>query len=381
VTLTAIEPEVYPWFDYRGFTFCLGLSDGDAAWTSGQSASVLDRESGRMLIEGGLTEQAERSYMKLLAVLAEAGLQPSDVAHITENVTAAGIGDYALAAAVRERIFGTQRPTITTVVVDRLVRSKALIELELHGVPGGGQQFGADAVQGTLSPSPVRESHGEVHLPTIIPVDEHGAVIAAGDPIAQYAACLDLARVALAQAGLSPAHVVACHEYLTNAAVGQVDAFADSRRLAFGDDTVGGGVVMQRLHLEDVTVAIDLTASLAPKQILDPGWGATDAGWPAIRVGDTLFCSAISTGKGDLEHQAIFVYDRLLELLAFAGLTPANLRSTIEFCTADMIGDYKAVATVRAARLTPPWPASTGDLCTRFATAGAVLQTVAIANF
>jgi enamine deaminase RidA (YjgF/YER057c/UK114 family) len=381
MTLTAIEPEVYPWIEYKGYTFCLGLVDGDAAWTSGQSSSVLNRETGKMEIEGGLGEQALLSYTKLLAVLADAGLRPSDVAHITENVTAAGIADYPLAAVVRERIFGSHRPAVTTVVVDRLVRSKALIELELHGIAGGGDQLGPDAVQGTLSTTPVRESRGEIHLPTIIPVDKKGVVIAPGDPIAQYAAVLELAVNVLRQAGLGAEHVVACHEYITSAAVDHVADFAATRRRVFGSDTAGGTAVMQRLHLDGVTIAVDITASRATKGIIDPGWGATDAGQPAIRVNDTLYCSAISTGEGSLETQAVFVYDRLVQLLAFAGLTPADLRSTIEFCAAELIGEYKIVTPVRQARLTPPWPASTGDLCTRFGTPGAVLQTVAIANY
>lgn len=381
MTLRAIEPEVYPWFEYRGDTFCLGLTLGDEAWTSGQSASVLDRETGKRVIEGGMAEQAELAYTKLLAVLADAGLQPADVAHITENVTRTGIVDYGVAAAVRERLFG-RVPAVTTVVVDRLVRSAALIELELHALPGAGRRLGAETVAGTLSPSPVREAYdGTVHVPTILPLDADGAVVAADDPTAQFAACLDLAVAALEQAGLSAHDVVALHVYGTAEAAARFGEFAALRRERLGDDTVGGVVVMDRLHLDGVTVAIDVTASRHPKQVVDPGWGSTDAGRPAIRVGDTLYCSAISTGDGSLEEQAVFVYDRLLELLAHQGLAPADVRSTIEFCVTDRIGEYRVVAPVRASRLTPPWPASTGDLCTEFATTGAVLQTVPIADY
>ena len=50
MTLQAIRPEEFPWFPYDGFTFCLGLSEGDAAWTSGQvDVSALEKLLGGML--------------------------------------------------------------------------------------------------------------------------------------------------------------------------------------------------------------------------------------------------------------------------------------------------------------------------------------------
>ena len=381
MTLTAIEPDVYPWFNYRGDTFCLGLVDGNSAWTSGQSASVSDPATGRRVIEGDLAAQAELAYTKLLAVLADAGLHAPDVVHITENVTIAGISDYADAATVRRRLFG-DAPTVTTVVVDRLVRSKALIEIELHAVPGGGTQLGAPTLTGTHTKSPTREGHdGTIHLPTMLPLDPFGAVVSPGDPIAQFNACLDAANTALSKAGVRPDQVVACHLYGTPAVVGLFEEFDAARREAFGDRTVGGGVITQRLHRDGVTIAIDVTASRHAKTIVDPGWGATGQGYPAIRVGDTLYCSALASEEGTLEAQATQVYDRLITLLKHAGLAAESLRSTIEFCAADLISDYKVVAPIRAARLSPPWPASTGDLCTRFRWDGTLLQTVAIAHY
>ena len=35
MTLSAIKPDDFPWFPYEGFTFCLGLTEGEGGWTSG----------------------------------------------------------------------------------------------------------------------------------------------------------------------------------------------------------------------------------------------------------------------------------------------------------------------------------------------------------
>ena len=208
--LQAIEPDPYPWFPYKGFTFCLGLHRDGVAWTSGQSGAQFDSEAERMVIRGTMADQLEMSYTKLLAVLAEVGFGASDVVHLTENVTSAGVPAYDDVIAARRKTFGQHVPTVTTVVVDRLVRGKALVELELHAVPGGGTVL-VEAQDGVLS-SPVREGHeGTIHLPSIIPVDGEGAVVFPNDPLAQYAYCLDGSLKPFRPDRISPFSLLVCH--------------------------------------------------------------------------------------------------------------------------------------------------------------------------
>ena len=47
MSFTAIEPESFPWYDYKGYTFSLGLQHGDSAINSGHSASAFDPELGK----------------------------------------------------------------------------------------------------------------------------------------------------------------------------------------------------------------------------------------------------------------------------------------------------------------------------------------------
>lgn len=388
--LQAIEPDPYPWFPYKGFTFCLGLHKDGVAWTSGQSGAEFDPESQRMVIRGTMADQLDMSYTKILAVLAEVGLGAEDVVHLTENVTSAGVPDYNDVVTARKKVFGGHVPTVTTVVVDRLVRGKALVELELHAVPGGGTVL-VDASGADLT-SPVREGHdGTIHLPSIIPVDENGVVLSAGDPEAQYAYCLERAASLIGACGLDSSNIVACHEYVTPAAREFAGELADRRIEAFGREAAGGTVVMDRLLKDGVTVSLDFTLSRLPKTVVDPGWARFEREpyVPAIQVGQTIYFSALSAldrnsgvliGEGDLGAQAKELYTQIVDLLAFVGLGPEDLRSTIEFCAADEIGNYRVVADHRKELLSPPWPASTGDLCTGFLTEGALIQTAAIAE-
>jgi enamine deaminase RidA (YjgF/YER057c/UK114 family) len=191
MTLQAIRPESFPWFPYDGFTFCLGLSEGDGAWTSGHTAAALDTSLGKMTVGGPMEAQAKTAYEKVLTILAGAGMGPADVTRVTENITVRGLEEYDAAVAVRGDLFAGADPTVRTVVVDRLVRSQAFIEVELHAVGGGGRQLLASSqarTAGSWQPSSITEGHDEiVYLPTMTPLDENGDVVHPGDFAGQYA--------------------------------------------------------------------------------------------------------------------------------------------------------------------------------------------------
>ena len=79
-----------------------------------------------------MREQARTAWAKIAAIL-EAGKQSlADVVRVVEYVTPEGIERYAEAAAVRGELFGDNRPALSTVVVNRLLRPQALIEIEVE---------------------------------------------------------------------------------------------------------------------------------------------------------------------------------------------------------------------------------------------------------
>ncbi|MFV2010847.1 MULTISPECIES: Rid family hydrolase [unclassified Micromonospora] len=376
----AIRPADFPWFPYDGFTFCLGLADGDAAWTSGHTAAALDTTLGKMTVGGDLATQTATAYRKVLTILEAAGYGPADVTRVTENVTVAGLDDYAAAAAARAEVFGEHQPVVRTVVVERLVRRAALIEIELHAVGGGGQLLVASEPRaaGSWVPSPVRGGHdGAVYLPTMLPVDATGEVVHPGDFVSQYAYCLDRAQDLLVAAGLSLDAAVTTYDYSTPATREVYRRTHRVRAERLGGAGVypgAGGILMSRLHHPDALVAIDVTASRHPLELVNPGWSRYDSLTyaPGVKAGRTLYMSGFAAldmrtqqalHPDDIGAQAEVTYGAIRELLDHAGLGPQDLVETTEFCVASAIGDYRAVAGVRERLLSPPWPASTGAIC------------------
>ncbi|HEY8533102.1 MAG TPA: RidA family protein [Micromonospora sp.] len=381
MALQAIKPANFHWFPYEGFTFCLGLSEGDHAWTSGHTAAKLDPAIGKMRVEGTMEQQARVAYEKVLTIIEGAGLSRSDVVHITENVTVAGLADYEAAAAVRKEIFGDHQPAVTTVVVERLVRSTAFLEVELRASKGGGTELLAASEQraaGTWVPSPIREGFdGTVHLPTMVPIDEKGEIVAPGDFAGQYRYCLEQADALLRKVGLSLDNAVTTYDYSTPATRDVYRQAHKVRKELLGGGGVypgAGGILMSRLHHPEQLVAIDVTASRHPLERINPGWSRYDTLTysPGVKAGRTLFMSGFASldmetqqvlHPGDLAAQAEETFNAILHLLRYAGLGPEHLLSTIEFCVESELPNYRVVASVRERLLSPPWPASTGIIC------------------
>ncbi|WP_244932150.1 RidA family protein [Nocardioides sp. W7] len=382
MTLSAIKPAEFGWFPYEGFTFCLGLSEGDSAWTSGHTSARHDEALGKMTVSGSMEEQARIAYAKCLAILEGAGFGPEDVTRVSENVTVAGLPAYEEAAGVRRELLG-DRPTVRTVVVERLVRRAAWLEIELHAVKGGGRQLrvASEAREaGTWQASSITEGQdGVVYLPTVTPIDEHGDVVAPGDFGAQYRYVLEKAGVLLEQVGLTLGHAVTTYDYSTPDTRAVYRGTHKVRKELLGDNEGGvypgaGGILMSQLHVPGALVAIDVTASRHPLEIVNPGWSRYDTLTyaPGVKAGRTLFMSGFAAldmetqqalHADDLGAQAETTYGAILHLLEYAGLGPADLLETTEYCVESAVGDYKAVAEVRERLLGPPWPASTGALC------------------
>ena len=372
---TAIEPVEFPWFDYRGYTFSLGLQLDGHAVNSGHSGSAFDPARGKPGVRGGMGEQAQTAYAKQTAILGAAGLRLTDVTRVVENVTIAGLVDYAEAVEVREKLFGVHRPTVVTVVVDRLVRGKALIEVEVHASPGGGQALvvGDD---GSWRRDTVRTGHdGAVYLPTLLPIDADGEIVADGDVVGQYFYCLERAGELLERAGLSLSHLVSTVDYSTPATRERYPKTGRARRDLLGPVYPGAaGILMSRLHRPGVLVAVDAVASTYLPEPVNPGWDRYDTltYLPGLKAGNTLYMSGFAsldmdtqqaTHKGDLRSQAEATYGAIAQTLAAVGATPADLLSTVEFVTPAGLPDYRVVADVRREVLSAPYPASTGVVC------------------
>lgn len=382
---TPVEPAEFPWYDYHGFTFSLGITVDGHVYNSGHSGSQFNADKGKPDISGGMADQARIAYAKQAAVLAAAGFSMSDVTRVVENVTVAGLAYYAELEQVRAEVFGDHQPVLVTVIVDRLVRGKALVEIEVHASPDAGSVLSAGVGAGIGSGAgsgreagwrrrTVREGHdGAVYLPTLLPIDESGDVVAPGDIEGQYAYCLRRAGELLAPAGLSLANVVSTVDYSTPATRADYPRIATARRELLGPVfPTGAGILMKTLHAPGVLVALDAIASRHEPVAVNPGWSRYDTLTynPGVRAGDVLYMSGFAsldmqtqraTNAGDLRAQAQATYLAIQQTMDAAGAT--QLLSTVEYVTPDALPKYRDVADVRRELLHEPYPVSTGIVC------------------
>jgi enamine deaminase RidA (YjgF/YER057c/UK114 family) len=351
--LAPLKPARFPWFDYSRYSFSLGLSSASGTYLSGHTASEYDPAAKRIVVRGTMTEQVRTAYAKIGAILEAAGLGFGDVTRIVEYVHPEGIERYAEAAAVREQLFGGNPLCVTTVPVKSLLRSEALIEIEVTAAT----------------------SSEVVYLPTVQPVDDQGNIVGDGDVVAQTVAIFERARRMLAEHGLGFDRVVKTVDYLTPAALPTYKATGKVRRQYLGPVyPAAAGIIMPRLLHPQALIQYDFIASREAAVAVNPGWTRYEklTYSPAVRAGTYLFMSGQGSldpatervvHEGDVAAQADYTYRNILKVLEAAGGGPQNLAKTIEYVTPAALARYRDVAGVRQKLLREPWPASTGLVC------------------
>jgi len=374
----AIEPERFDFFDWRRYSFSLGLTDGVDVWLSGHSASRFDRGRERIVVEGTMADQARVAWEKILCLLGAEGLGAGDVVHVVENVTEAGLAAYEEASAVRSEVLGARPVAVSTVVVRSLLRSDALIEVEVTAHRGGGQ--GSSPTASTSPPSAIgeatwAEAGGLVHLGTLLPVGADGEVIAPGDLVAQTRAVFTKATDVLGRLGLQASSIVKTVDFTMPATRAAYPKTAAVRREVLGPVyPASAGILMPALGRQGCLVALEVLAARSEPIALNPGWSRYErlTYSPAVRVGNLLLCSGqaaldpeteTAVHPGDVAAQADYAYGSLLAVLAAAGAGAEALVRTVEYVTPEGLEGYRAVGAIRRARLVPPLPASTGIVC------------------
>jgi enamine deaminase RidA (YjgF/YER057c/UK114 family) len=359
MSVTALTPTRFPWLDYSRYSFSLGVKSSAGAYLSGTTASEFDPAAKRIVVRGGMTDQARTIWAKIGAILESGGLSYGDVSCVVEYVKTESVERYAEAAAVRREIFGHHEPVLHTVPVKGLVRPDAFIEIEVTASPLPGK----------------RESSGVVFLPTVQPLDDRGGIVGAGDVIAQTRAIFERAGAMLGALGLGFDRVVKTVEYITPSARARYRDTARVRRQHLGPVYPAAvGVLMPRLlHPESLIQCNFIAARDAPSAV-NPGWTRYQqlTYSPAVRAGRLLFMSGqgsidpatdANVHEGDVAAQAAYIYRNVGRVLEAAGGGPQNLMKTIEYVTPAALAGYREVAKVREQFLHEPWPASTGLVC------------------
>jgi enamine deaminase RidA (YjgF/YER057c/UK114 family) len=308
-----------------------------------------------------LGADAASAYARVGTDLAAAGRGWDDVARVTELVPMARRRDHAEVDAARLDALGAARPAVVTVVVEPLAADgRFALEVDVVGDspdPGG--------------PAARRAPDGAVYLPTVLPVDEDGAVVHPGDFRSQYAWCLERAATLLADLGLGPEHLVQTIDYTTPATRDTYARCGRPRREVLGPVYPGAaGILVGALAHPDAAVAFELIASRHRPTAVNPGWERYETLTynPAVLAGPGLYGSGFAAldpvsqkavHDADPAAQAAFTYGSILAVLTAADAGPEDLTGMREYLTPAGAGAAAAIAAGRVATLGAEVPTTT----------------------
>lgn len=394
MTKKAIEPAHFPFFDYRRYTFSLGLDTPEGVWLSGHTAFRYDAALKSVVVEGDIVQQARTAYEKVRLVLEAAGLGFPHVVQTVEYVPAKALQDYPRVAELRRQIFGPAEaglPAVSTVAIRSLLRPDALIEVEVLASRRKHQPV--DPGWRAPSSSCVARRAGDIlYISAQSPV-RPGAddIVGAGDVVAQARQVYENASAVLRAAGLDWRNVVKTVDFLTPEALPRYRDTASVRREYLGAAyPASTGIIMPRLLHARALLQVDFVAAAGPRQAINPGWPHYDRVTfvPAVRAGRVLFLSgqgAANEETGAVEHpgdviaQTRYVYSKIGKVLAAAGAGLDALVKTVEFITPAALEHYAASARVRQEFLKPPYPAATGVVCDRLLRPEMLIEVDAVA--
>ena len=57
-----IDPETWPWYDHKRYSFCMATQKDDYLFLSGNTASEFDPETKSMVCKGDIVDQAIVNY-------------------------------------------------------------------------------------------------------------------------------------------------------------------------------------------------------------------------------------------------------------------------------------------------------------------------------
>jgi len=373
-----VRPAAFPFYDYAKYTFSLAVKKGNLLFLAGHTASKYDPSANRIVCKGGIAEQVRVSYEKFKVILEAAGADFSDVVRTMDYITPAGRENYRATADVRHECFRGSFPASTGVVVNRLLRPDALLEVDAIAVLGGERREIMipqwPRYEG-LTYRPAVNKGDLLFLSGQASVDQaSGKVVGEGDLVAQTRQAYQNIAVILEAAGASFADVVKTTDYIVPAALGDYRATADVRREFFkGCFPASTGIVVSQLLGKDLLIEVDVVAVLGGerREIAMPQWRRYEGltFHPAVKKGNLLFVSGQPgvdqttgqvVGDGDVVAQMRQAYQNIAVILEAAGASFADVVKTTDYIVPAGLENYRATADVRREYFGEEFPASTG---------------------
>lgn len=366
----AIEPQVFEFFDYKRYTFSLGLRNDRGAWLSGHSASRYDDRLDQIVVTGEMKQQAGVAYDKIETLLKAAGLSWQNVVKMNDYVTVAGLGTYDIVSQVRKERLGSHLPAVTPVIVDRLLRAGALLEIEVIASAEPSKVFELDVGVAAGGRAAAVRIGDLIYVSGQVGVDESGE-IARGDLIEQTRQVYRNLDAVLNAAGVSTKQIVKTIDYLVWSARDSYRETAAVRREFLAEPyPAATGIVVNRLQHGDALIQVDAFAYDGDRESINPGWPVEGLTYsPGVRAGDYVFLEGMfaadpvsleSQFPGDIVGQTRYAYQNLLSILDAAGLNESAMMKTVEYVVGTALSQYRGTAKVRQELFSAPYPSATG---------------------
>ncbi len=378
-----ISPHPFPWLDYSRYAFSMGVEKGGVLFLSGQSASQYDSSLGRVVCKGDVVEQTRLVYQKLGRVLEAAGAGFDDVVKTVDYLAPQGLADYRGTAKVRREHFKGSWPASTGVVVERLLRADALIEVDAVAV--------LDAKKHAINPGWPRYDnltyHPGVQAGDLLCLSGFTGALPSQQPplLKEQMANIDRSiEAVLREAGATTGDLVKRVDYVASNCL---EGYRSTTGLGPSART---GVGVNRLLRSEPCIEVETAAVLDGRreEIDPPDWAGRHAGPAAVRKGRFLFLSSQSAfdhpgdsvaGEGDLITQATQTYANIRQVVEAAGCTMKDVVKTTEFITADALESYRGVGQLRREVFGGEFPAATGVVVNSLMRPGLLIQVDAIA--
>tara|TARA_X000001036_G_scaffold191837_1_gene180912 strand:+ start:6135 stop:7256 length:1122 start_codon:yes stop_codon:yes gene_type:complete len=351
--LKSINPKEFKWFNYQSYSFSLGLTLEGSLYISGHSASEFDPLDKKIVVRGGMEEQANTALDKIECILNAEGISLLEATHITENITTKGLDYYEDYEKVRnERLPGNINKQV--LVVDSLLRPDALIELEIRVEKD--EEYLSDSI---------------VTLPTLTP----SLSVNRNDVVAQTLDIYEQADKILQKLGFQLSDIVKTVDHITPGGLKEYKFTGKVRKEKLGPIYPGAtGILMTKVSKDDSLISVNITAAKGKKTQINPGWERYSklTYSPAVKCGNNLFMSGQASLDPESEQatyvdsiydQTRYTYSNIIKVLEAADMNPGNLIKTIEYVTPNGLKNYRSTATVRKDLLKEPYPASTGIIC------------------
>src|SRR3569623_1257413 len=310
-----LEPDDYPFYDYRRFSFSLGIAAAGRSWLSGSTAVRFEPPAG-MVVKVDLVAQASVMHDKLAATLVAAKRGLRDIVRVVRYITPKAFADLPALDAFQRQSRG-EGVSISTIPVRSLLRQEALIEIEAIAADGG--EDGLD------------------YLPPNVASDR--------------AAAWDKAAKELAARGRGRSQVKKVTELATSAAF-ETAAPAGAMQ--------GLRICAPRLAGADSGVQLEIATSRG--------------GSPVVCVS-----AEADPAQEGVVAQCRDRYARLGAKLTEAGASFASVVKTTEYIVPAALKDYRGTADVRRDVFAVPYPAATGVICERLGHPGAMIAVEATA--